>query len=141
MKRRLNSNILTEVEKFSGSDLLRKSDLQVLIDECLKENLENEFEDLAFSGKYIEGLKRILKKGVEFKEIENLDYVKKDLAENMEKIIEQIRRIIKNSSAEIKKHFEENYLSLTVSCYQNLNELIAGLEPVKKYLNYQKRSE
>ncbi|MGD8307590.1 MAG: hypothetical protein PVF17_13115 [Ignavibacteria bacterium] len=141
MKTELRANILKEVEEFSDSLLLRKTDLQILIDESLKENLEDEFEELAFTGKYVEGLKRILKKGKEFKEIENLDYVKKDLSESTEKVIDEIRSIIKNSSDDIKKHFEENYLTLTVSCYQNLNELTANLELVKKYLNYQKRSD
>ncbi len=141
MKTELKADILEEVEEFSDSLLLRKTDLQILIDESLKENLEDEFEELAFTGKYVEGLKRVLKKGEEFKEIENLDYVKKDLSESTEKVIDEIRSIIKNSSDDIKKHFEENYLALTVSCYQNLNELTANLELVKKYLNYQKRSD
>jgi len=37
-------------------------------------------------------------------------------------------------------HFEENYLKLSAASFQNLNDLIADLEQVKKYLNYQKRN-
>jgi hypothetical protein len=141
MKSTLTKDTLSKVEEFSDLLLLKKSDLQVLVDESLKAKLQNEFVELTFTGKYIEGLKRVLIKGAEINEIENLDYVKKDLTENFEKVIEQIRTILKKSSGEIKNYFEETYLKLTAGCYQNLNELTANLELVKKYLNYQKRSE
>lgn len=137
----IEKNLLDEVEKTAEINLKRKDDLQIIVDECVNNNLEEEFEELAFTGKYIEGLKRVLKKGGDFQEIDNLDYVKKDLGENMEKIIEQIRGMLMNASDETKTHFDETYLKLTASSFQNLNELIADLELVKKYLNYQKRNK
>ena len=134
-------NLLDEVEKTAEINLKRKDDLQIIVDECVNNNLEEEFVELAFTGKYIEGLKRVLKKGVEFQEIDNLDYVKKDLGENMEKVIKQVRGMLMNASDETKTHFDETYLKQTASSFQNLNELIADLELVKKYLNYQKRNK
>ena len=135
----IEKNLLDKVEETAEIVLKKKYELQIIVDECLNNNLEENFEELAFTGKYIEGLKRVLKKGGDFQEIENLDYVKKDLGENMEKSIEQIRSILQNASVETKKHFEENYLTLSAASFQNLNDLIADLEKVKKYLNYQKR--
>jgi len=137
----IEKNLLDEVEKTVEIILKRKDDLQIIVDECVNHNLEEEFEDLAFTGKYIEGLKRVLKKGGDFQEIDNLDYVKKDLGENMEKVIEQVRGMLMNASNETKTHFDETYLKLSASSFQNLNELIADLELVKKYLNYQKRNK
>ena len=134
----IEKNLLDKVEETADIFFKRKNDLQIIVDECFNNNLEEEFEELAFTGKYIEGLKRVLKKGGDFQEIDNLDYVKKDLGENMEKAIEQIRRILLNVSNETKTHFEESYLKLSAASFQNLNELIADLEQVKKYLNYQK---
>ena len=135
----VEKNLLNKVEETVDIFLKRKNDLQIILDECLNNNLEEDFEELAFTGKYIEGLKRVLKKGGDFQEIENLDYVKKDLGENMEKTIEQVRAILQNVSDETKTHFEESYLKLSAASFQNLNELIADLEQIKKYLNYQKR--
>jgi len=135
----VEKNLLNKVEETADIILKRKNDLQIIVDECLNNNLEEDFEELAFTGKYIEGLKRVLKKGGDFQEIENLDYVKKDLGENMEKTIEQVRAILQNVSDETKKRFEETYLKLSALSFQNLNELISDLEQVKKYLNYQKR--
>jgi hypothetical protein len=137
----LTENILNNVEIFSDSLLKRKDDLQIIINESIQNNFEAEFEELTFTGKYVQGLKRVLKKGADFQEIENLDYVKKDLTENMEKVVVQIRGLLENSPNETTKYFEEKYLTLNPECFQNLNELLADLELIKKFLNYQKRSE
>jgi 3-dehydroquinate synthetase len=137
----INKNILNEVETFSNSLLKRRADLQIIIDESLQHNFDTEFEELTFTSKYIQGLKRVLKKGADFQEIDNLDHVKKDLTENMEKVIGDIRALLIHSSEINNKHFEDTYLSLTPNCFQNLNELLEDLEWVKKYLNYQKRSD
>jgi hypothetical protein len=137
----IEKNFLDEVEKTTGIILKRKTDLQIILNESINNNLDEDFEDLVFTGKYIEGLKRVLKKGGDFQEIENLDYVKKDLGENMEKVIEQVKSILLKATEETKTHFEENYLKLSASAFQNLNELLADLEQVKKYLNYLKRNK
>ena len=141
MKIPINKDILNEVEIFSDSILKRKTDLQIIIDESLQNNFDAKFEELTFTGKYVQGLKRVLQKGGEFQEIDNLDHVKKDLTENMEKVIGGIRALLIHSSETNQKYFDDTYLSLTPNCFQNLNDLLEDLEWVKKYLNYQKRSD
>ena len=136
----INNSLLNDVELFSDSLLKRKTDLQIIVDESLQHNLAAEFEELTFTGKYVQGLKRVLKKGADFQEIDNLNHVKKDLTENMQKVIGEIRAILTHSSETNKKYFEDNFLSLTPNCFQNLNELVEDLEWVKKYLNHKKRS-
>ena len=137
----MNKDVLNEVEIFSDSLLKRKADLQIIIDESLQNNFDAEFEELTFTGKYVQGLKRVLQKGADFQEIDNLDHVKKDLTENMENVIGDIRALLIHSSETNKRYFDDTYLSLTPNCFQNLNDLLEDLEWVKKYLNYQKRSE
>ena len=141
MKIPINKDILNEVEIFSDSLLKKRADLQIIIDESLLNNFDATFEELTFTGKYVQGLKRVLQKGGEFQEIDNLDHVKKDLTENMEKVIGDIKALLIHSSETNKKHFDDTYLSLTPNCFQNLNDLLEDLERVKKYLNHQKRSD
>ena len=140
MKIPINKDILNEVEIFSDSILKRKTDLQIIIDESLQNNFDAKFEELTFTGKYVQGLKRVLQKGGELQEIDNLDHVKKDLTENMEKVIGDIKALLIHSSETNQKYFDDTYLSLTPNCFQNLNDLLEDLELIKKYLNYQKRS-
>ena len=134
-----DKDLLNEVEKFSEAKLNRKSDLQVLVDNCISKNLFSEFEDLAFTGKYIEGLKRVLSKGAEFQEIDNLDYVKKDLTTNLEKVLDQIRLTLSGIDKSHLDYFESTYLKLTPDNFKNINELLGDLDSVKKYLNFLKR--
>jgi hypothetical protein len=141
MKNPIDKNILNDVELFSDSLLKRKADLQIIIDESLGHKFETGFEELTFTGKYVQGLKRVLQKGADFQEIDNLDHVKKDLTENMENVIGDIRALLIHSSETNKKYFEDTYLSLTPNCFQNLNDLLGDLEWIKKYLNHQKHSD
>lgn len=140
-KEAFDKNLLNETEKFSNTSLNRKTDLQLIIDNCISNNLYKEFEDLAFTGKYIEGLKRVLSKGADFQEIDNLVYVKKDLTSNMEKILGQIRLTLSESEKSIQDYFQNTYLSLKPDNFRNLNELLQDLELIKKYLNFIKRTE
>ena len=126
---------------FSDSLLKRKADLQIIINESLQNNFIADFEELTFTGKYVQGLKRVLQKGADFQEIDSLDHVKKDLTETMKKVIGNIRALLIHSPETNKKYFEDTYLSLTPNSFQNLNELLEDLEWVKKYLNYNKRSD
>jgi len=132
---------LYDVEIFSDSLLKRKADLQIIINESLQYNFIANFEELTFTGKYVQGLKRVLQKGADFQEIDSLDYVKKDLTETMNKVIGDIRALLIHSPETNKKYFEDTYLSLTPNCFQNLNELLEDLEWVKKYLNYNKGAD
>lgn len=136
-----DKNLLNETEKFSNTILNSKADLQLILENCIANNLFKEFEDLAFTGKYIEGLKRVLTKGADFNEIDNLDYVKRDLTTNMEKVLEEIRLTLSGSDPSTLNHFENNYLSLTPDNFKRLNELLGDLELVKKYLNFLKRKD
>ncbi len=140
MKIPIDNNILYDVEIFSDSLLKRKADLQIIINESLQNNFKADFEELTFTGKYVQGLKRVLQKGADFQEIDSLDHVKKDLTETMKKVIGNIRALLIHSPETNKKYFEDTYLSLTPNCFQNLNDLLEDLELVKKYLNYIKRS-
>ena len=139
-KKVFDKDLLDNAEEFSNTKLNRKLDLQIIVDNCISNNLYNEFEDLAFTGKYIEGLKRVLSKGAEFQEVKNLDYVKKDLTSNMEKVIEQIRLTLSGIDKTHLNYFENKYLSLTPNNFQNLNQLLGDLDLVKKYLNFLKRT-
>lgn len=141
MKSLITDNILDETEVHLNSLLIRKSDLEIILQACLQTNQAEKFEEFAFTGKYLQGLIRVLKKGAEITEIENLENVKRDLSDNMEMIIDQMRNILSNQAEEIKSRFEETYFTLNQVNLQNLNELLSDLEAVKKYINHIKRKK
>ena len=128
-----------DVEKFSHSKLKRKIELLRIYEEALKFNNEKEFEDLAFTAKYVLGLLRVVKSGTVNPDVQNIEQIKKDFSDNMKKSVDQIRKIIIFAGDDIKQHFESTYFELTQESFINMNELLADLEWAKMHLNEIKR--
>ena len=135
----LKSNFLDDVEKFSGKSLNKKDDLADIIEVYKSAKKFEDFENLSFTGKYVNGLFRVLENSTKIPEVENVDHIKKDLSENMEKVISQLKEITSYMNAKNKMLIEENYLKLSQSSLQNLRLLVEDLDIVKKYLNFLKR--
>jgi hypothetical protein len=136
---KLPPNFLDEVEKFSGKSLSKKDDLILVLEACNSNGKFKEFEDFAFTGKYVNGLFRVLQNSVKIPEVENIDQIKKDLSENMEKVISQLKEITFYMNEKNKMLIEENYLKLSQNSLQNLQHLVEDLDIIKKYLNFLKR--
>lgn len=138
---KLHPNFLDEVEKFSGKSLNKKDDLVIILETSDINEKSEDFENLSFTGKYVNGLFRVLKSSVKIPEVENVDQIKKDLTENMEKVISQLKEITINMNEKNKKFFEENYFELSQNSMQNLQKLVEDLDIIKKYLNHLKRND
>ncbi len=128
-----------EIEKFSKTKLNRKAELIRIYEESLKNDNESAFEDLIFTAKYVQGLMRIVTKENLSEEIKNIDQIKNDLSDNLNKVVSQLREIISRADDNLKLHFEETYFELTQQGFLNLNELLSDLEWAKKYTNEFKR--
>jgi len=136
---KLSPNFLDDVEKFSGNSLNKKDDLADIIEAYKSSNKFEEFENLSFTGKYVNGLFRVLTNSSKIPEVENVDHIKKDLSENIEKVISQLKEITSYMNEKNKMLIEENYLKLSQSSLQNLQQLVEDLDSIKKYLNFLKR--
>ena len=135
----LKSNFLDDVEKFSGKSLNKKDDLADIFEAYKSSKNFEDFESLSFTGKYVNGLFKVLANSTKIPEVENVDHIKKDLSENMEKIISQFKEITSYMNEKNKKLIEENYLKLSEGSFQNLQQLVEDLDTIKKYLNFLKR--
>ncbi len=132
-------NFVEEINSFSGQKLKRKNDLKTIIEICFKNEKSPLLEDLSFTAKYIRGLERVLKKGNMNLDISNLDQIKQDYMNNINKSVEQLKEIVNLTDVNEKGYFEETYFKLTQEGFKNLNELLEDLEWTKMYLNQQKR--
>ena len=135
------SDFVNEVEKFSGTNLNKKAELLRIYEEAVNSGKEKVFEDLAFTGKYLRGLMRVLQNGSENPQVDSMDKIKADFSSNVKKVTEQIKNIISAADEGLRKHFEENYFEMSQEGLTNINELLADLEWTKMYLNDQKRQK
>ncbi len=134
------NGIIEEIEKLSEFSLNNKADLNTLYELSLKDNKEVIFKELTFTAKYVQGLLRILKKGIDIKEVKSLDHIKKDFSHNMQKVTEQMKDILSGADDNIKRYFDKTYFDMSIQGLQNLRLILSDLEWTKKYLNEQKRN-
>ncbi len=129
------------IEEFTRSKLRRKIDLLRLYEEAqLHDNIKL-FEELLFNAKYVMGLLRVVQSSASLEDIKNIEQIKKDFSENMEKVINQLKEIIKSASPDLSRYFEDTYFKLTQENFIHISELLSDLEQAKKYVNSVKREE
>lgn len=136
----LSQNFLDEVESFTERKLHHKIFLQQLVDESNKNHLVDKFEELAFTGKYVNGLFRAVKIGQSNPDVTNLQMIKEDLMKNIEKVITLIKEMTSNLSKEIITEINSKFIELSKDQFNNITQLIDDLDQIKKYLNYLKRN-
>jgi hypothetical protein len=134
-----DKKFLTGVEALTGGLLLKKADIQKLLEIVVAKKKEEEFEKLSFTAKYICGMMRVVKNAPGIPEVSSIDQIKSDLNDNMKKGVEQLKEIISSGNEDDKDYFEKTYFTLTAQNFTNLTDLFSDLESVKKYINYLKR--
>ncbi len=134
-----DKNFLSEVEDFTGGLLQKKEDVKKIIETVVAEKKEADFDELTFTSKYICGLMRVMKNAPGIPEVNNIEYVKNDLNDNIKKGTDQLKKILQFRSTNENDYFDKTYFTLTSLSFANLSQLFADLESVKKYMNHLKR--
>jgi hypothetical protein len=133
-------DFVNAVEKFSKSKLKRKAELLRIYEEALKFKKESLFEDLTFTAKYVRGLLRIIKSGKINPGSDNIDRIKEDFLDNMNKIVKMIKEILYGAGDDLNLHFDQTYFESSQEGFLNINELLSDMEWVKIYMNNEKRA-
>lgn len=132
----LTEKLLDKTERFLNRPLSNKSHLALIIKAYSLKSDFTEFEDLCFTGKYLNGLFKVLEKSVDIPEVKNVDHIKSEISENVKKIMESISRINSALNEEEGSTISKKYLQLTQNSVQNLKSLAEDFDDIKKYLNH-----
>jgi len=135
----VSGTLIEMSEVFSGKIFIKQNDIKKLLTCAIENKKEEIFTEIAFTGKYLSGLTRVLKSAPGIPEIESLDSIKKDLSENYEKFINSVKILISEEKEQTKKYFGEEYFQLNPRSFENLNLLAGDFEKIKVYLNHLKR--
>lgn len=136
----LNEELLDKVESFTEKKLTQRLTLSQLFKTVNQNNQIEKFNDLIFTAKYANGLYRSLKLSQSNPQITNIDQIKKDFTENLEKVVSLIKEILNDLNAESSKEILQKYTTIGEDQLGNLLLLINDLDQIKKYLNYLKRN-
>lgn len=138
---KIEVNFLDDVESFTEKKLHHREFLQQLIDETTRLKLFEKFEELAFTGKYVNGLFRAIKIGQSNPDVTNLHQIKSDLMVNIEKVISLLEEMTAGFSSDQRKEIHNKFIELSKEQFNNITQLVDDLDQVKKYLNFLKRRE
>lgn len=133
------SQLVSELEDFSGGKLKRKDDLERIIEISQKNKKTALLDDIAFTAKFVQGLFSIIQRGESVIDEVILERYIKEYSENLEKIKNKLKEIIGEGNSFFRGIFEEKYFSLTQGSLSNLNELCYDLSWYKTYLNEKSR--
>lgn len=136
----LNEEFLDSVEKFTERKFTQRTTLSQLIKTINKNNQIEKFNELIFTAKYTNGLYRSIKFGQSNLQISNLEQIKKDFSENLEKVMSLIKDIFNKEISESTTEIKQKYTEFGEVQLGNLILLIDDLDQIKKYLNYLKRN-
>lgn len=137
----LNEKFLDDVEKFNEKKFSQRQTLSTLIQLINRTNQFEKFSELIFLSKYVNGLYRSIKISQLNPQITNIESIKKDFIENLQKVSSLLNEIIlidKSGDAETIKF---KYINLSETQLEDLLKLIEDFEKIKKYVNYLKRKD
>ncbi|MCZ7610692.1 MAG: hypothetical protein M5U17_11065 [Ignavibacterium sp.] len=137
----LSKELLDQVEHFSDKKLIKKNDITLLLENYFNNQKVKEFEDFIFTGKYINGLFNVLQTAGSISDFQNLEQVKRDLNNNIEKVTSLIKEITLSMNDKNKTSIEKDYLSTTKESFFNIKQLVEDLDLIKKYVNFLKRTD
>jgi len=133
-------DLLDNAEDYFKITLNKKSDLILIINGFNLHDGLLGFEDFCFTGKYLFGLFRVLNDSSNIPEVKNVDPIKKDITDSVEKITTQLKNMSYDLDEAQKKRIEKEYLELSQNSLKNLLALFEDLNDIKKYLNFFKRN-
>jgi len=144
------NDLLLSLNDFSGSKIKNINDLSLLIEIAESGKLEKEFYDIQFTAKYLNGLGKILHSNMPLPENKDPEGSNSDLAaeakekitdefrKNMQKLINDLKKFIKNADEMSRNEFTGKYMALSRESMSNLTTLIYDLSWLKKFNNSKK---
>jgi hypothetical protein len=131
--------LFNSVLKMSHHKIKRGEDLKRIIETAYQFDLKDELEQLAFSGKFSNGLFKIIQAGGGTFEPEYFEKIKVEYTESLQEVKNRIEKILEKSSDFFSGIFREKYFTLSHEALKNLADLCADLNYLKIYINEIKR--
>jgi len=132
---KIDNDFIAEVEKELNSKIQNLEDIYRFLSISIEHNKTELVQQLAFDGKYIEGLLRIIRNRDNDFDEDYFERIKKELTGKLEGIRNNIESLIENESEFLQNIFRKKYLEISPDVLQNLTSLCTDLARVKELLN------
>ncbi|HMS34427.1 MAG TPA: hypothetical protein PKC91_10095 [Ignavibacteria bacterium] len=129
-----SKKLIEKINDHSSIPLKNIYELTFLLESALRKEKLDEFKDLIFTAKYVNGLKNVLSDRI----ITGDDFMDKifdEFNKNLQKFINILRSISVPSDSNTEKFFEDKYFRLDQDSVVNSMELIEDLTVCKEFFN------
>jgi len=134
----LNKNdvriLIDDISDNSKPPLKNFYEISIIIGTSISQGKQKEFKDLIFTGKYVNGLKKVLADRTINKD-KYMENMFEEFNKNLQKVIELMKKIVEDSDEMEKKYFNEKYFLMNHESIVNTMELIEDLSLCKEYFN------
>jgi hypothetical protein len=147
------SDLISELDRFSGSKIKNADDLSFLIEITESSQKQKLFGDIQFTAKYLNGLTKILESNVNLSTNKNTgngepqpdigesrEKILQEYKANMLKLIAYLKDLLTEADGNVKGMLEEKYLALSKESMKNMTTLIYDLSWLKKFNNSKRRA-
>ncbi len=135
-----SSKLVQEIRSPSGKSINHLYEISNLIDTVKLNGKEKDFNDLIFTGKYVNGLKMVLSERIVVNKDDYMEKIFKEFNMNLQKVVNILKDIISFSDNDTRAFFDEKYFQLNQQSMVNTLSLVEDLAICKEYLNENKTS-
>ncbi|MBX7047186.1 MAG: hypothetical protein K1X86_15255 [Ignavibacteria bacterium] len=124
-------DLIFEIREYSGDTLLFYYDISILIENSFHSNKKNEFLDIIFRAKFLNGTLRIIQD--EKSDASLKEKISSEYQSQLKDFIIRFKKLIEDFSPQEKELFEAKYLSLTTNSLNDMTMLIKDLTIIKNF--------
>ena len=134
MEKNIVKKLIEDINDQSKRPIKNLYEISIIIGASLSQGKQEEFKDLIFTGKYVNGLRKVL----DNRTINNDKYMSnmfEEFNKNLQKVIDLMKKIVEQAGETEKKHFNEKYFLMNHESIVNTMDLIEDLSLCKEYFN------
>lgn len=126
--------LIEDINSHSTHPIKNKYELSLIFENIFSGNKQEDFKDLIFSAKYVNGLKKVLADKIINKD-KYLERMFDEFNKNLQKVMELMKIVTEGLSESESKFFDEKYFIMDQQSIVNTMDIIEDFSLCKEYFN------
>ncbi len=131
-------DFVEQIDTFSHHKLTQRDAFTMLIELGRRNNQQRRIEEIAFLSKFLSNTYGILKRSTS--ETEGYEKLTREFQDNLNKAIDELRKLIEAAPEETKEIFSSTFLTMSTQSFKNLLDLLYDFSWVKNWYIEKKSS-
>ncbi len=124
-------DFVEQIDNFSHHKLTHRDAFTMLIELGRHNNQQRRIEEIAFLSKFLSNTYGILKRSTS--ETEGYEKLTREFQDNLNKLIDELKKLIEAASEETKENFSSTFLTMSTESFKNLLDLLYDFSWLKNW--------